>query len=82
MIDREVAADNLMSKCPPVSGAGTGRCLTALTDKSCQGHVCDIEQELKCFQCRKWKNAVVEKCVSFSQLFILTQVCALWTNVT
>lgn len=26
-----------------------GRCLTALTDKSCQRSVCNIEQELKCF---------------------------------
>lgn len=47
--DREVEADNLISERPSMSGASRGRCLTALTDKSCQSDVCNIEQELKFF---------------------------------
>lgn len=53
---REAAADNLISTRPSVSGASRGRCLTALTDKSCQSDVCNIEQEAE----RKRKKEVEE----------------------
>ncbi len=86
MTDREVVADNLISKCPSVSGASTGPRLTALTDKSCRGSVCVIEQELKYFQRRKW-----EKCcrgeldLIFTAVYIdsgLQGIRTLWTRVT
>lgn len=40
-----------------MSGGSTGRCLTALTDKSCHGSVCNIEQVLEYF-----RQQEVEKC--------------------
>lgn len=68
VIDREVGADKLISKCPSVSRASRGRCLTALTDESCQGDVCNIEQELK------FSMQEVEKCWRGRMCLILTAV--------
>lgn len=83
MIDGKAGHDKLISKCPLVSRASRGRCLTALTDKSCQGDVCDIEQELNLFYLFIFshagrKNAGAGTCFI---LFALIQVSVLWINV-
>lgn len=63
-MDSGGGADKLISECPSMSGASRGQCLTALTDKSCQGDACNIEQELKVFL-EEGKNAVLGKRPSF-----------------
>lgn len=80
VIDSGGGADKLISECPSVSGASRGQCLTGLTDKSCQGDVCNIEQELKVSwsrgkKCCPWEKALISTTVYSG----LLGVSALWT---